>query len=183
MDFKKVIGILLKIFEEHDIEYAFIGGFALGALGIIRSTADIDLLVHKKDMPTLDRSLGSQRYQLQYRSENVSQYISNIRPLGSIDVLHAFRHHSLSILKRVRKVSIFDDQYTINVLMPEDIIGLKVQSMVNNPERETLELADIELILGKFHNVVDWQLLEEYFELFQCEDYLDTLKVKYGNAT
>lgn len=183
MDFKKVIGILLKIFEEHSIDYAFIGGVALGAFGIIRATMDIDLLVRKEDIATLDRSLESHLYQLQYRSENVSQYRSDIRPLGSIDVLHAFRHHSLSMLKRVRKVSIFDDQYTINVLMPEDIIGLKVQSMVNNPEREILEQTDIELLLEKFHREVNWHLLEEYFELFQCQDYLDTLKGKYGKAT
>ena len=72
MDFRHVIEILVKNFAQHDIEYAFIGGFALGALGIMRSTMDIDLLVNKKDLTILDTILTAHLYRLQYRCERLS---------------------------------------------------------------------------------------------------------------
>ena len=63
MDFKVVIAILLENFEKEHIEYAIIGGFALGALGIMRSSMDIDLLVNKHDLHRIDRILTTQLYQ------------------------------------------------------------------------------------------------------------------------
>ncbi len=182
MNFKKIIEILLKDFEEHEIEYAFIGGFAMGALGIMRSTIDIDLLVNKNDLPTIDKILTSHLYQRKYQSENVSQYVADIKPLGNIDLLHAFRHRSVSMLKRAWKIPIFSGQYEIPVLIPEDIIGLKVQALINDPDRKTLEWADIELLLEKFYETLDWRLLEEYFELFHLTEQFEALKTKYGKA-
>lgn len=182
MNFRKVIEIIIKNFQEYEIEYAFIGGFAIGALGIMRSTMDIDLLVNKRDLNTIDTILTSHLYRRRYRSENVSQYVSDLKPLGNIDLLHAFRSRALSMLKRARKIPIFNSQYEIHVLIPEDIIGLKVQAMINDPERKTLECADIELLMEHFHTTMDWQLLEEYFELFNVKDYFGVLKTKYGKT-
>ncbi len=182
MDFKKVIEMLLRNFEKREIEYAFIGGLAMGALGIMRGTTDIDLLVHKKDLDKIDTILTSHLYRLRYRSENVSQYVSDVKPLGNIDLLHAFRSRALSMLKRARKISIFQGRYEIPVIIPEDLIGLKVQAMINDPKRKTLEEADIELLLEHFHNSLDWQLLEQYFALFQLQEQFETLKAKYDKT-
>jgi predicted nucleotidyltransferase len=182
MDFKTVIAIILKNFQAQQIDYAFIGGFALGVLGIMRSTMDIDLLVHKKDLPKIDQILRTHLYRLKYQSENVSQYVSDAKPFGTIDLLHAFRQRALAMLHRARKIPIFDGQYEIPVVIPEDLIGLKLQAMINNPERKTLELADIERLLGHFHHTMDWQLLREYFELFSLQEDFEGLKAKYGNT-
>jgi hypothetical protein len=182
MDFKQVIEMILRNFKEHHVEYAFIGGFAMGALGIMRSTVDIDLLVNKKDLKTIDHILTSHLYRLKYQSENVSQYVSDIKPLGNIDLLHAFRNRALSMLQRAQKIPIWGGQYEINVLIPEDIIGLKLQAMVNNPDRKTLECADIELLVEYFYQYLDWELLEDYFTLFQEQEYLETLTTKYGQT-
>jgi hypothetical protein len=44
MDFKRVIELIVTNFDQCKIEYAFIGGFALGALGCLRSTMDMNPL-------------------------------------------------------------------------------------------------------------------------------------------
>jgi hypothetical protein len=43
VDFQFVTNTLLKAFEERDIDYAVIGGFALGFWGVTRATVDIDI--------------------------------------------------------------------------------------------------------------------------------------------
>lgn len=182
MDFKKVIGIILKDFAEQQIEYAFIGGFALGALGIVRSTQDLDLLAPSKDLPKVDAILGAHSYQLNYRSENVSQYVSAGKPFGSIDLLHAFRPRALAMLQRARQIPIFEGQFEIPVVCPEDLIGLKLQAEMNDPKRKPGDEADIELLLERFQHNLDWQLLEDYFDLFGFQTHFNQLKTKYGKT-
>jgi len=182
MDFKKVIEIIVKNFEAQGIDYAFIGGFALGALGVVRSTVDVDLLVHKTDLPKIDDIFFAHGYRLSYRSENVSQYVSDVKLFGSIDLLHAFRQRALAMLQRARKMPIFAGQYEIPVIIPEDLIGLKLQAAMNNPERKMLDDADIELLLAHFHNSLDWEIVEEYFTLFGVQEHFHVLKAKYGKT-
>ncbi|MDY0092931.1 MAG: hypothetical protein RBT80_09560 [Candidatus Vecturithrix sp.] len=76
MDFKRVIELIVTNFDQCKIEYAFIGGFALGALGCLRSTMDMN-------------------------------------PLGSIDLLHAFRPRALAMLTRARRIPVFQGRYGI----------------------------------------------------------------------
>ena len=181
MDFKKVLAIILKNFAEQQIDYAFIGGFAIGALGMMRNTTDLDLLVNKHDLGKIDQILANHLYRLRYRSENVSQYVSDLEPFGSIDLLHAFRSHTLAMLKRTRKIPIFQGQYEIPVLIPEDLIGLKLQAMINNPERQTMEQADIEGLMRMFYATLDWQIVAAYFDLFNLSKQFEELKTKYGH--
>jgi predicted nucleotidyltransferase len=39
---------LLRLFDEHDVEYVLVGGFAVNYYGYVRTTQDIDLLVFPK---------------------------------------------------------------------------------------------------------------------------------------
>jgi len=41
MDFIIVLNLILKSFAEEDIQYALIGGFAMGTWGIMRSTVEL----------------------------------------------------------------------------------------------------------------------------------------------
>lgn len=43
---------LLRLFGEHNVEYCLVGGFAVNYYGYVRTTQDIDLLVH----PTQENS-------------------------------------------------------------------------------------------------------------------------------
>lgn len=75
-----------------------------------------------------------------------------------------FKKVLTSLLKR------FDEQE----IWPEDIIRLKIQAMANNPGRRNRELADIEEI--------DWELVREYFQLFDFKEEFTRLKKGYYEA-
>jgi len=55
----------------------------------------------------------------------------------------------------------------VKALKPEDIIGLKVQTIVNSPERKIKEIYDIESIVEKFKDNIKWEIIKEYFEIFE----------------
>lgn len=182
MDFEKVLKILTKEFSEENIRYALIGGFAMGALGIVRSTMDLDFLIDVNDLPKADVILKKHDYTCAFKSENVSQYVSRINTMGEIDFLHAFRKPSLAMLDRAKNVSVLDRTLSIRVLNPEDIIGLKLQALVNDASRKNREYADIEAIVGHYRETLDWDLIKDYFSLFGQEEQFMVLKVKHGSA-
>ena len=180
MDFKTILGLILKDFQRGNIRYGLIGGFALGVLGLPRATVDLDFLIHRDDLGKVDKIMKFQGYECVYKSENVSQYVSPLKIFGEIDFLHAFRKASLGMLERAEEKDIFEGNLKIRVLRPEDIIGLKLQSLVNNPARKEREYLDIEALMEHYRKNLDWKLIEEYFSLFeQKEKYLE-LKSKYG---
>ena len=82
MDFKSVLSILLKRFEENNIDYGLMGGFALGLWGVGRTTVDIDFLVKRDDMKKTDGIMREAGYECKYKSENVSQYVSPLKVFG-----------------------------------------------------------------------------------------------------
>lgn len=182
MDFKTVLSLILERFYKYNVRYGLIGGFALGVLGLPRATIDLDFLIHKDDLDKVDRIMKSQGYECVYKSENVSQYVSAIKIFGEIDFLHAFRKISLRMLEHAEEKDIFEGKLKIRVLKPEDIIGLKLQALVNNPPRTEREYLDIESLMEYYGRNLDWQLLEEYFSLFERREKFLELKVKYCHA-
>jgi hypothetical protein len=176
MDFKKVLNLLIKDFDGANINYALIGGFAMGILGVVRATMDLDFIIDRNDLPKTDEILRKYNYNCVYKSENVSQYVSDIKAFGEIDILHAFREISVSMLKRTQEKDIFDGSLKIRVLLPEDIIGLKLQALVNNPKRENQEYADMQSIVSSYQGNLNWDLIKEYFDLFGKKEEYAKLK-------
>ena len=179
MDFKQVLSFLTSEFNKHNIDYALIGGFALGILGIMRTTMDMDFLVQKDDVEKVKAVLENYTYKCIYITENVSQYVSDIDSHGTLDFIHAFRPISLRMLKEKQIKTIYNGDMAIPVLKPEDIIGLKVQALANNPKREELDKSDIKAILEKYREHVDWSRLKEYFALFSLTEYYEELQKEY----
>lgn len=179
MDFEKVLKLLINDFESEAINYALIGGFAMGALGIVRATMDLDFLVEYNDLQKIERIMKKYNYNCVFKTENVSQYVSDIKIFGEIDFLHAFRKISRSMLLRAKEVPIFLGEFKIKVLAPEDIIGLKLQALVNDQSRATKEYFDIEAIIEHFNRELNWSLIEEYFNLFNKKEKYQELRRKY----
>lgn len=182
MDFKATLAALIEVFERENIRYAVIGGFALGMLGVPRATVDLDFLIEKDDLEKIGRIMKSHSYDCVYQSENVSQYVSPVKIFGEVDFLHAFRAISRKMLERAKEVDIFEGKAKIKVLLPEDIIGLKVQSLANDPKRLSKEYADIEALMDYHKEFLDWQIIEEYFTVFGLNDKFLELKAKYCHA-
>ena len=58
--------------------------------------------------------------------------------------------------------------------MPEDLIGLKIQAIYNDPKnRLMIDAPDIQRLLALHKDKMDMQLVREYFKLFDKEDLLD----------
>ena len=155
MDFKAVISSLLKRFDEQGLRYGLMGGFALGIWGVARATADLDFLVHRPDMEKVDSVMREMGYECKFRSENVSQYVSPLKVFGEIDYLHAFRQVSLEMLARAEEKDIFGGEMKIRVLRPEDLIGLKLQAIKNNPSRKDIDMWDIKALAASRRDTLD----------------------------
>lgn len=166
MNFELVFKELLQKFNEQNIRFALIGGFALHVAGFTRATNDIDFLIEADDLVKVKGIMSRLGYELTHESPEFSNYWHPMKHLGCVDYLHARREYTRKMLARARKHKILKNS-AVPVLIPEDIIGLKVQSMVNNPARRSLDMADIEYLLREQLDDLDLKMIREYFDLFQ----------------
>lgn len=180
MDFKLVLDKLLSAFEREGISHALMGGFALGAWGIPRATIDVDFLVDRDDMEKVDRIMKEQTYECRFRSENVSQYVSPLGVFGEVDFLHAFRAASREMLDRAEERDVFGGSLKVRVLRPEDLVGLKLQAIRNDPGRSSADMGDIESILAAHGARLDWKLIERYCTLLGMEETYSRLRKGQG---
>ena len=123
---------------------------------------DLDSLVHRDDLDKLHARLTGLGYERLMRTENVSHYRHPAEAWGGVDFIHAFREISLAMLARAKRYKVFGGKQTIRVANPEDVIGLKVQAMVNDPDRKAQEVADIEMLMRLYGAKLDWQRIEDF---------------------
>ena len=182
MDFKGVFRLLLSSFEKENIDCALIGGFALHVAGYTRATQDIDFLVKKEDAPKVKDILSSFGYECLFESEDIAQYRGKMKELGRVDFLLAHRTYAKRMLGTAIKADILDGQFQVKVVLPEDMIGLKVQSSSNQPERYHQDMADIECILRASAGKVNMEQVKEYFQIFDRRKDLDDIlgRLKYA---
>ena len=166
MDFRVVLQLITEEFSKQDIRYAVIGGFALGALGVPRATIDMDLLIYREDWLRVDDIMKKKGYACVHKSDEVAQYVSALNIFGEVDFLLAHRNIARKMLENAQVREVFSGKQKVKVLKAEDVIGLKIQALVNNAARATKEYADIESLLGYYKKDLDWALLEDYFKLF-----------------
>lgn len=174
---ESLLGRLLREFERRRTRYALIGGFALGAHGAPRATRALDFLVHRDDMPGIHEFLTAAGYRRIHQSENVSQYDMG-GPWGAIDFVHAFRPKALEMIAHAVSKESALVGLPLKVVRPEDLIGLKVQALANNPARRHKELADIEALL-EARKDVDWTRIREFFILFGMADAFAELEARF----
>ncbi len=184
MNFIRVIEKVTSQLDASGIRYALIGGFAMALRGVQRATVDLDFILMLDDWEQADRIFQAAGYTRAFKNENVSHYMAKDDALGRIDILHAFRGPTVSMLKRAERIEVADG-LTLPVVQVEDIIGLKVQALVNSPKRGAADWADIQMILettAEQEQSIDWELLEEYLKLFDLDHKLETLKQWHGQT-
>lgn len=182
MDFILVFKFILETFKREKIDFALIGGFALQAAGITRTTGDIDMLVLKEDKEKIKDVMIKHRYKLLHESDDTLNFYSDKFELGRIDFLLAYRKYALSMLKRAEEKDIFKGKFKIKVIKVEDQIGLKVQSISNDSSRMSRDMADIEQLIRYNYPRLDTGLVREYFKLFDREAELDEIIKRVENA-
>ncbi|MBU1122747.1 MAG: nucleotidyl transferase AbiEii/AbiGii toxin family protein [Candidatus Omnitrophota bacterium] len=180
MDFENVLKRIINDFERSRVKYALIGGFALGLWGVVRATADLDFLIDKEKCLKMKDIMRKHKYKCFYEDDNVAQYKGEEYLLGEIDFLYAFRKPSKEMLKRCVVRKIFDNKITIKVLIPEDLIGLKVQAVVNNPSRKSMDWSDIEQLAEANKKNIKWDIIKKHFLLFDLDADFNRLRDKNG---
>jgi predicted nucleotidyltransferase len=175
MNFKAILKNLLSRFSEAGVEVAISGGLALSTMGVFRFTKDIDFVVLEEWVEIVDRIMVEFAYEKQsFSTEEIVSYISPLKVFGQVDFLVARRKYSRAMLKRAREMSVLDGELTVKVLLPEDLIGLKLQAIVNDPKnRYGVDAPDIQRLLKLCGSSMDMNLVREYFRLFEKEDLLD----------
>ncbi len=76
----------------------------------------------------------------------------------------------------------FDGVAFVKVLKIEDLIGFKLQGMVSDESRKSQDFSDIESLISTNNKDIDWSLVKEYFDLFNCSELFNKLREKYGDA-
>lgn len=173
---------LLSEFDRYRIRYAAIGGFALGVLGHVRATMDLDFLVHREDLDKLHERMASLGYQRAVQTENVSHYRHRDPGWGGIDFVHAFREPSLAMLARAKSYPVFGGKQNVRAADPEDLIGLKVQAVTNDPERKPQDIADIEALMQLYGSKLDWGRVQEFYDIFGIGAEGKTLKGRFARV-
>jgi hypothetical protein len=179
MDFKLVTEKLSTAFSQNKVQYALIGGYAVSLWGLPRATVDLDFLVRRDDMGKVREIAESLGYYCIHTSENVTQFDALDNALGEVDFLHAFRPASLAMLERAELKIVFNGQQPVPVILPEDLIGLKVQAIANKPSRMAIDKADIEGLMQIYGDQLDWQRVGDYFALFEMTTLYLELKGRY----
>jgi hypothetical protein len=84
------------------------------------------------------------------------------------------------MLGRAVDRAIFAGEITVRVLRPDDLIGMKIQAIANDPDRAPLDRYDIEELMRLHGATLDWLLVGEYFDLFEMQTLFAELKTKYA---
>jgi len=182
MDFALVFKFLSETLKRENIDFALIGGFALQAAGVTRTTLDIDMLILSSDSPKIKKIMLAHGYELIHESEDVLNFVSKKFELGRVDFLIAHRKYSLAMLQRAEEKPVFQGKVIIKVLKAEDQIGLKVQSSSNDPKRYHQDMADIRSLVDNNYEKLDMKILDEYFTLFNRQSELEEIRKEIGNA-
>lgn len=177
MNFERVIKMITQEFNKRKVSYALIGGYAMAFYGIIRATVDIDFIVDEKDRDYVKQTLAK-NYRIFYESDNVIQFISD-DIFGNIDFILAKRDIGRDILKNARFFKATGGKIKIKVARLEDIIGLKLQAIKNEPKRYIKERYDIEMIMEQQGKKLDWERVYMYFKIFEYEKDFNELRERY----
>ena len=180
MDFEKVLGSLTSEFKTGKAPYALIGGFAMGIWGVVRATHDLDFLIDKKEAAHLKSTMVKLKYDVVFESENTIQFRSKDDAWGSLDFIYAFRQPAMEMLTRAVTKHVFGDKIKIQALIPEDLIGLKLQALVNNPSHKFHDMEDIKNLITVYGDKIDWGIVQGHFALFKEDGLFNKLKEDYG---
>jgi hypothetical protein len=177
MEFFRVLPELCRGLDDRSVRYALIGGFGMAMRGVQRATLDLDFILALEDLDTADEVLSGLSFQRYFHSDNVSHYRRDDQA-WRVDLLHAFRKPAMAMLDRAERLAI-EGGPNVPVAAVEDIIGLKVQALSNDPTRLEQDWLDIRLLVraaGELGQSLDWELIQQYFDLFGKQALLKTLR-------
>ncbi len=175
MKLQEVLKTLIVGFKERDIDFVLSGGLALSTMNIFRFTKEIDFIIYEESKEAVHEMMLDLGYELQdFSSDEILSYLSPLKVFGQVDFLLARRKYTRAMMRRASEKPLFKGKYQVKTLRVEDLIGLKIQAIANDPEnRFMVDAPDIQRLLSMHHENIDLELVKEYFEIFNKGDLLD----------
>ncbi|MHA1372160.1 MAG: nucleotidyl transferase AbiEii/AbiGii toxin family protein [Promethearchaeota archaeon] len=175
MNLKTVLKILVSRFNEQEIDFVLSGGLALATMNVFRFTKDIDFLIHQESQNAVHTIMTNLDYELQeFSSSEILSYWHPLKIFGQVDFLLVKRKYTKAMMHRASVQKIFDGEFEVKTILPEDLIGLKIQAISNDPaNRLPVDASDIQNILHFNKRSLDMELVREYFKIFNKEHLLD----------
>jgi hypothetical protein len=159
----------LAAFEREQIHPALIGGLALAAHNVVRSTRDVDFLADADEGDRLHVLLLGLGYRCIHRSVDAANYL---RGDEGLDLLYAHRPEARRLLDEAQVRD--TPMGRIRVIGAEGLIAFKLQGFVNDPIRHR-DLDAIRELLQANRALLDMPQVRRYFELFSRGPLLDEL--------
>ena len=175
MKLEHVLKMLMERFRAEGIDFALSGGLALSTMDVVRFTKDIDFIVHEEDKEAVERIMTELGYEKQkFSTDEIVSYWSPLKVFGQVDFLLARRKYTRAMMRNADLKPVFGGELQVNTVRPEDLIGLKVQAISNDPEnRYLIDKPDIQRLLKLHRDKMDMELVREYFRVFEREELLD----------
>jgi hypothetical protein len=161
VDFSRVITSVTSFMVDQGHPYALIGGLAMAAYGMVRTTLDVDLVTTTEAQEGLVEFLESMGFDTVYRSSGYSNHHHSDSALGGVDVVYVQGTTGQELFSAVRTVA-GPDETSVPVLSAEHLAAMKIFAIKNDPTRTFAELEDIRFLLTL--PGVDRNEIRGYFE-------------------
>ena len=147
MDFTRAIDLVHGFLAEHGIDHALIGGLALAAYGLPRTTLDLDLAIEGQHQDTVITFLEGAGYETFHRSIGYSNHVHPDAALGRVDCVWVRGETAAQMFAGARYLP-GPGGTPLPVVKPEHLAAMKLQAVKNDPSRKHRDLEDIRFLLG-----------------------------------
>jgi hypothetical protein len=180
----KIEGSLFKfissLFKKHDIHGVLVGGYALIANKVQRTTFDIDFMVTASDCGKIEPDLIKSGYGIFNRQDAFVQFKSTVPGLRDIDFLIGDAHTIGKIIGQGKTITIAGESFIIP--SPMHLIEMKLHSIAGNKRRELKDFPDIvQLLIVNGINPAGEQIKELFVKYHQQDLYARLMTIAGGN--
>jgi hypothetical protein len=161
LDFGSVLRTVAAFLASRNRRFAVIGGVALAAYGLARTTLDLDVLVEAQAQDELIEHVEALGFETLHRSTGYSNHLHTDPAWGRLDFVYVRGATSEQIFAGCRLAKLPGGQ-ELPLPKPEHLAALKVLAMKNDRGRTFQEMADIRFLL--LLPRVDRQAVREQFE-------------------
>jgi hypothetical protein len=147
VDFAAVLDRTARFLDAADQPWAIVGGVALAAYGLARTTLDLDFVVPAAVQEDLVSFMEAEGYATLHRSSGYSNHLHPDPERGRVDFVYVSGDTQTLLFEAKREVE-GPGGRAVPVPKPEHLIAMKVQAMTDDRGRTFQELADIRHLLG-----------------------------------
>jgi hypothetical protein len=136
VDFAAELSRVATVLEQHGRRWGVIGGVALAALGMPRTTLDLDLVVDAEAQPELIAWLEGEGFATLHLSTGYSNHLHPEPRRGRIDLVYVAGDTAARLFAGLRQLP-GPGGATMPVARPEHLAAMKVLAMKNDPTRRS----------------------------------------------